>query len=270
MSTDVANVPANTEVAEIDLSDVQGTESELTELEAVVERGLDSFREVGMALAEISNRRLYKLVGYKTFEDYAREKWNLDRSFAYRQIKGANVVKALSAHFDTDSTPRNEAIARELSKIKDEDQMIQAWGEALTAARATGRNQPTAAEVSAVVTRYREAAAAGETEVDAAKAFTKAVKAVPRIFSRMEDVLSDLIDLPMRAVSEHVYRGEGIVVEDIDAALETFQTFVSEFHTDLEAYRAHLEAQKQEVAAREAAAAKKAPKPAKQEQTATA
>ena len=46
----------------------------LQELEQIVERGLANFVEVGRALAEISERKLYRAEGFDTFEKYCAER----------------------------------------------------------------------------------------------------------------------------------------------------------------------------------------------------
>ncbi len=53
----------------------------LADLEAVIGRGLDTFVEVGLALGAIHERRLYRAT-HSTFEDYCRERWGMDRTYA--------------------------------------------------------------------------------------------------------------------------------------------------------------------------------------------
>jgi hypothetical protein len=60
---------------------------ELARLERVIEKGRDTFLEVGRALAKIQAERLYR--GEGTFEDYCRAH-GFSRSDAYRQIRCAN------------------------------------------------------------------------------------------------------------------------------------------------------------------------------------
>jgi hypothetical protein len=91
----------------------------LAELEAIIERGMRTFIEVGNALLEIRNRRLYREQGFKTFEDYCRERWNMSRTYAYRQIDAAKVVQNLSPIGDI---PLTEAQARELARVSPERQ----------------------------------------------------------------------------------------------------------------------------------------------------
>ena len=50
----------------------------LAELEKTIARGKKTFVEVGLALAEIRDLRLYKLE-YGGFEEYCRKKWGWTR-----------------------------------------------------------------------------------------------------------------------------------------------------------------------------------------------
>ena len=82
----------------------------LAELEQTIERGLQTFVEVGQALAEIRDGRLYRAT-HDTFESYLSGRWNISRSRGYRLIDASAVVDALSPFGDI---PANEAQAREL------------------------------------------------------------------------------------------------------------------------------------------------------------
>lgn len=120
----------------------------LTELEAVIERGQRTFVEVGAALLEIRNARLYR-EAFATFEDYCQERWGMSRRYANMQIEGAEVVgtivpKGLPA-------PANEAQARALIPLKDEpEKLTAAWEEA------AADGAPTAAKVREAVAKRRD------------------------------------------------------------------------------------------------------------------
>lgn len=58
----------------------------LQKCEAVIEKGLQTFIEVGNALLEIRDSRLYRQ-DYGTFEDYCRKRWKISRAHAYRLIE---------------------------------------------------------------------------------------------------------------------------------------------------------------------------------------
>jgi len=130
-------------------------ERTLTECEVVIARGLDTFVEVGLALLEIRDRRLYREQGYERFEDYCRERWRFSRVHAHRMIEAAEVAAMLPIG----NTPTNESQARELVPIKDDPEAIAgAWQEvqqqAVEEARATGEPvMITAAAVREVVAR---------------------------------------------------------------------------------------------------------------------
>ena len=71
----------------------------LAECEAVIERGLQTFVEVGNALLTIRDGRLYRAIA-GTFEDYCRERWNMSRPRAYQLIDAAMTVNNLSTTVD--------------------------------------------------------------------------------------------------------------------------------------------------------------------------
>ena len=81
-------------------------------LETRIEQGMASFLHVGRALSEINDRRLYRLLGFATFTDYARGRWDMSRAHAYRQMDAAQVVDVL-ARGGVEILPANEAHARE-------------------------------------------------------------------------------------------------------------------------------------------------------------
>lgn len=98
----------------------------LTELEGVIERGLDTFVDVGRALLEIRDERLYR-DGYSNFEAYCEGRWQFSRPRAYQLIDAAQVATALSTTVDT--PPANEAQARELAPLMrdDEQAVVEVW-----------------------------------------------------------------------------------------------------------------------------------------------
>lgn len=103
--------------------------STLAECEAIIERGLTTFVEVGSALLRIRDERLYR-ESHGTFEGYCRERWNLSRPRAYQLIEAAEVGSELSTTVDV--RPATERVARELAPLREQpDQMREAWQETL-------------------------------------------------------------------------------------------------------------------------------------------
>jgi transposase-like protein len=121
----------------------------LTELEAIVEAGLKTFVDVGLALSEIRDGRLYR-DEHETFEAYLDERWAMSRQRGYQLIDGARVVEFVSTTVDT--PPTNERQARELARLLDEPELMsEAWEEAIH----VSDGNPTAAAVAEAVKRRR-------------------------------------------------------------------------------------------------------------------
>lgn len=118
--------------------------NDLARLEAIVAKGLQTFLEVGAALTEIRDRKLYRR-DYKTFDAYLKIKWKASRSWACRQIQAAETAKMLPMG----NEPVTERQLRPLAKLP-LDQRAAAWKE-VTASSPTGT--PTAKQVEAVVSK---------------------------------------------------------------------------------------------------------------------
>ena len=88
---------------------------DLEKLETTISKGLDTFVEVGNALAEIRDRRLYRQY-FPSFDAYCTEQWDIGKSRAYRLIAAAEVVAEMSPAGDT-LLPKTERAARELKDV---------------------------------------------------------------------------------------------------------------------------------------------------------
>jgi hypothetical protein len=119
----------------------------LKECERIIERGLESFYQVGNALAEIRDSRLYR-ISYASFEDYCRERWKISRFYAHRLIDAAQVVDNL---LPIGNIPSNEAQARELAPFTPEIQKA-VWHVAMSTAPTDVEGKPilTAAHIKSV------------------------------------------------------------------------------------------------------------------------
>lgn len=116
----------------------------LAELETRIAAGIQTFQEIGAALIEVRDSRLYRAM-HGTFEDYCREKWAMTDRHA------RNLIAASSAASNVSQTgtvvPKTESQARPLTKLPAEQQPA-AWARAVESA---GGAQPTAKQVAAVV-----------------------------------------------------------------------------------------------------------------------
>lgn len=110
----------------------------LAEHEAVIERGIQTFYEVGMALASIRNQKLYR-AEHSTFEEYAEKRWQMSRPRAYELMAAAEVVSGMP---DTVQPVANARQASELARVP-EPERADVWRE--TVERTEGK--PTAAAV---------------------------------------------------------------------------------------------------------------------------
>ena len=150
----------------------------LAQLEESIQAGQQSFFEVGAALTEIRDDKLYR-DEFATFEDYCKERWGFSRPHAYRYIDSAGLSENLSPIGDI--LPANEAQCRPLTKLEPEEQQ-EAWSKVLDTAKEKDK-QVTAKLVSDVVKEMKEPAvqmAAPETKASNAPA-----EAVVKKFSEL-------------------------------------------------------------------------------------
>lgn len=95
--------------------------SRLNECEAVIERGMKTFVDVGNALLEIRESRLYR-AQFGTFEDYCRERWGMKQSQSYRLIDAAKVINNLESSPIGELLPATESQARPLANLEPAEQ----------------------------------------------------------------------------------------------------------------------------------------------------
>lgn len=107
----------------------QSEQTRLAELEKVINDGLLTFIDVGAALLEIRNSRLY-LHEYSTFEQYCREKWSMARRTAYQLMDAVAVVDNVCQGAQIPTTERQ---VRPLAKLEPEEQRT-AWQRAIETA----------------------------------------------------------------------------------------------------------------------------------------
>src|SRR5512142_2108031 len=87
----------------------------LAELEKVIARGQKTFVEVGLALAEIRDLRLYKRE-HSNFAEYCQKRWGWERRYTDYVIAGAEAVKSLPEKVGT-MVPTLRA-GRELARVE--------------------------------------------------------------------------------------------------------------------------------------------------------
>jgi phage N-6-adenine-methyltransferase len=96
--------------------------------EDVIERGRRTFIEVGGALMEVRDRKLYRET-HGTFEDYVQARWDFSWRHAYRLIEAADVAQNLT-HGTGLPAPDTERQARAIAAVEPE-QRADVWREAV-------------------------------------------------------------------------------------------------------------------------------------------
>jgi len=100
----------------------------LSDLEKIIADQRYYFYEIGKALKEIRDKRLYKIALFNNFEEYTKNRWDMSRSQAYRLINAFTVVNNLSPIGD--KFPENEAQARLLTQFN-QDKQCKIWSDFL-------------------------------------------------------------------------------------------------------------------------------------------
>lgn len=129
--------------------------ADLATLEARVREGFGAFMDVGQALAEIRDRKLYRKT-HSTFEAYCRERWDIGRNWANKQIAAVGVVASLGSFLP--KLPESEKVARPLAPLPVKERR-KAWKRAVKAAA----GKPVTAEIVKEV--VREVTGAPEEEL---------------------------------------------------------------------------------------------------------
>ncbi len=121
----------------------------LARLERIVQKGLEYLLDMGKALLEIREDRLYR-AEFRTWEDYCQQRWGMTRRHAERLLKGAQIIHDLKARLEPGTPlPGNERLARALSLLSPDDR-AKAWAEAL---EDSANGEPTSPEVDTIVAR---------------------------------------------------------------------------------------------------------------------
>jgi hypothetical protein len=126
------------------------------DLEAVIEKSFKGFVEVGLALKEIRESKLYRST-HALFANYCADLWELNERHAQRQIASADVIKNLEnqancsenpthgSGFDESDLldygnilPTNERQTRPLTRLKSEQQRI-VWAQVVNNAQIEDR-----------------------------------------------------------------------------------------------------------------------------------
>jgi hypothetical protein len=109
-------------------NDLEERSDRLAAGEGIVERGLATVVEVGLALLEIRDSPPYIEAGLATFDTYCRTRWGWSRQHAYRLIDGAQVAELVSPAGDTVPAERVMREPVPLART-DQDAALSLWAE---------------------------------------------------------------------------------------------------------------------------------------------
>jgi hypothetical protein len=123
--------------------------SQFQKLEERIDAGLQSFFEVGSALLEIRDGRLYRQ-NFFTFSDYCQEKWDMPRQHAYRLMDATRIRQELE-DAGIEALPQHERQLRPLSKIKTPEERVEVYEVALTMSPAGDKSAPASPVVQRAV-----------------------------------------------------------------------------------------------------------------------
>jgi hypothetical protein len=103
-------------------------QQQINRLESIIKSNQRNFHSVGKALKAIRDNHFHCNLGFDSFESYAKNRWDIGKSHAYRLIDAAQVVENLSPIGDI--VPLNEAQCRLLAPFESLQQR-QIWREFL-------------------------------------------------------------------------------------------------------------------------------------------
>ena len=111
----------------------------LRECEDKIDSSLRSFVDIGDALLEIRESRLYR-DEHTTFERYCQERWNITKSRANQLISASRLVENLENEDANGVLPSSESVARELQRA-DADRQHDVWSQAVSSAPRGANNE---------------------------------------------------------------------------------------------------------------------------------
>ena len=122
----------------------------LEEMEKEIKEGIIKYFETGMLLQEISDKKLYKLRGCRSFKTYCEKVFHFSRSYGYRLIAYCNIWNLLS---DKNKGMIPERVIRALSMVEDPTERQEIWDKVKIK---TGGELPTYKTVEEEIREFRK------------------------------------------------------------------------------------------------------------------
>ena len=148
-STDKPMIPYNDPAEERKQADLQREKDfkDLEQMEQTIRSGIEAFVTVGRCLAEIHERKLYKLRGFSNFSEYCEIQFKISRAHGYRQITHVAVCQTIGE----DPSDVSERATRPLAKLQDTETIKKIWQEAKSA---NGGKMPSSGVVNQHIKNY--------------------------------------------------------------------------------------------------------------------
>lgn len=175
----------------------QAEKSAFVRCEGIIEKGLQTFVEVGEALVTIRDQRLYR-EKHATFELYCRTRWDISKTQANRLIAAFSVVKNLTAAHLAKPAELRESVVRPLTSLSPAAQKS-VWKK--VTAKAGGSEHVTAADVAKAVPTAsggRKTQARGSRPATVAK--NEVIRAIEAEFRKHSDWPKGILPVLRKAV----------------------------------------------------------------------
>jgi len=160
---------------------------ELRFCEERIERGLETFVEVGLALSLIRDGRLYRAT-HDTFDAYCIERWEIKSSRARQLCAAAEIVQGLKSKVRSGRLPTSERQVRPLLGLHP-DQQEAIWSEAVATAPNGNVTSKHVAGIVARMTGKSSRTATGTTTIDAGTRPARVRAAAERAIASVRELL---------------------------------------------------------------------------------
>lgn len=182
--------------------------SRLQELEALIEKGIQTFVDVGNALLEIRDKRLYR-AEYPSFEAYCTQRWGFQRAHAYRLMGAAQIARNVDPIGDS---AVRESHVRPLRGLNEEEQRL-VWEVVKGTApdgKITAGHVKSVVEVLKEVTQTRALDPGDGVQIDVSDAMKYAI--TEETYERMMRMKNHISEHTRRKLvySDTIYIGGGV------------------------------------------------------------
>ena len=100
---------------------------EFERLDTIVKNGLKGFIEVGAALMEIRDQKLWRAGNFKNWEDYCQNVEGFSRIHAHRLIEASQCVKEIQNLSNSSIKPKHESQVRPLLELENIEDRLHVW-----------------------------------------------------------------------------------------------------------------------------------------------